>query len=339
MSCRINKLFENNPTGCQWQIKEKIGSGQQATVYKVCCDNEEKCDYAVKVYKKVNEEAFHNEVNIHYELTNLGLAVPIMEAFYCDDHGAYIIMERRQMNAQEYIFKLVDNNVPHDYIMNQIEKLRKDCLNLVLSAYKNRIEQTDANIANFMLDMNGNDYNNIGMIDFAYANKFGDNIKPEYTREDKINDVNQTINLLITDYNSYKNKRISKEPPAIDKRKSKTVSRIEALKEIPLKRYKTEQLSYDNSKYDLAKIDTPVKNEIIPISSEFRSINNSPYRPTSMAINYNEFGSINNSPYKPVSRSINFETPEKKSSSSFIQRLNYDDIETPKKNRRLNYDD
>jgi serine/threonine protein kinase len=167
------KLFENNPTGCQWQIKEKIGSGQQATVYKVCCDNEEKCDYAVKVYKKVNEEAFHNEVNIHYELTNLGLAVPIMEAFYCDDHGAYIIMKRRQMNAQEYIFKLVDNNVSHDYIMNQIEKLRQDCLNLVLTAYKNRIEQTDANIANFMLDMNGNDYNNIGMIDFAYANKFG----------------------------------------------------------------------------------------------------------------------------------------------------------------------
>jgi hypothetical protein len=58
-----------------------------------------------------------------------------------------------------------------------------------------------------------------------------------------------------------------------------------------------------------------------------------------MAINYDEFGSINNSPYKSVSSSINFETPEKKSSSSFIQRLNYDDIETPKKNRRLSYDD
>jgi hypothetical protein len=162
------------------------------------------------------------------------------------------------------------------------------------------------------------------MIDFDYANKFGDNIKPEYTREDKINDVNQTINLLITDYNNYKNKRISKEPPAINKRQNKTVSRIEALKEIPQKRYKTEQLSYDNSKYDLAKIDTPVKNEIIPISSEFRSINNSPYRPTSMAINYDNFSLM---------------TPEKKSSPLLMRTLNYDDIETPKKNRTLNYDD
>jgi serine/threonine protein kinase len=206
VSCRINRLFENNRSGCEWKIKEEIGAGKQAIVFKVCCNNDIDCDFAVKIYGKhvnrpiPNEDLFNNEINIHYKLNELGLAVPIIEAFYCPDHGAYVIMEKRDMNVEEYILQLLNDGLPDSFIKNKIEQLRKDCISLVLTAYDNNIEQRDSNIGNFLVDRVGNDYKNICMTDFAHTRIFGNKIKPEYSREDKSIDVLQTINLLKDKY-------------------------------------------------------------------------------------------------------------------------------------------
>jgi len=230
MTCRINELFEANPTGCEWHIKNKIGEGQQAKVYSACCNNDEKCNYAVKVYENINEKKFNNEVNIQYNFDHLNIGVPIVEAFYCPDHGAYIIMERLDMTVSEYISKLLDNGYTDDFIMNKIESIRNGCKNIITIARNNSLVHDDANINNFMLNVDGSDYNNLRIIDFANAFKLTNDNDNRYSIDYLLNDLNQTIDLLIKDY---KNKRQLKDrgikslavPPPINRYTKKSVSR------------------------------------------------------------------------------------------------------------------
>ena len=315
VSCKINRLFENNIEKCEWHIKGKIGSGKQATVYKACCDNEEKCNYAVKIYERVREDIFTNEVDIHYRLTELKLAVPIKEAFYCEEHGAYIIMERRDMNVAEYIYKLLEDNLSDNFIRNQIEKLRIDCINLVLNAYDNNIEQSDANILNFLLDKVGNNYTNICMTDFAHAKIFGNGIKPEYNREVKKDDVSQTIDLLIKDYESRKRNLINIKVINENKKKSRVAPSILSQYAEIDKRQKTSyndnyHPSMSSSYSELNTFDSPVK-----ISSKLSF--DSPVKVASK-LSFD-------SPVKS-STSLSFDSPVKSSTSLFN-----DVPETPKK--------
>jgi tRNA A-37 threonylcarbamoyl transferase component Bud32 len=275
MNCRVNELFENRPSGCEWHINNEIGRGQQGIVYSACCNNKKVCDYAAKVYQQIDEDRFQNEVSIHYDLDEIGIAVHIVEAFYCQDHGAYIIMNRLDKTVPQYIMKLLDDGKNDDFIKNKIEQIKNECINMLIIARDNNIVQTDPNINNFMMNMDGDNYTDLYMIDFGLAKRINDNDISRYTDEKIRVDMEMTINLLIKNYEEKRNQKERgyqsfREPPQIMKYKKK--------------RLESTYSSSDNSK----KIKMNDR-EYTPLS--FESIDETPASSSSLA-----FESIDESP-------------------------------------------
>jgi hypothetical protein len=155
---------------CKWFQKESVGKGAQGEVFKVCCQENTDCDYVVKYYTpdQTTENLFLKEVNAHTEFEELGIAVPIIEAFYCPSHGSYIIMERRQMTIKQFICNLYKKGVPQRIIIDVIDKLNNELLPMLQLAYDNNLLHNDPHLENFMLDpVDEYDYANLTIIDFG----------------------------------------------------------------------------------------------------------------------------------------------------------------------------
>jgi hypothetical protein len=222
-------------TDCKWIKGDKVGSGKQATVYRLCCNDDTDCDYVVKFYEKgsVDEKKFQKEVDMHIAFDKLGLAVPILDAFFCGDHGAYIIMERRQYTIPEYyiyINDLINNRLEQkdrgDALNYIVGALKNDLINLLVKAYNNNLLHNDTHLNNFMINI-GDDtgiYNNVKAIDFAFADKLEGAIDLSFN--DKITkEINMSFELMMKNPESYidSTKNTIKDAPKVDRMKESIV--------------------------------------------------------------------------------------------------------------------
>lgn len=170
LSCKALDIQGKGNTRCNWIKKEKLGEGAEGAVFNVCCDGN--CDYVVKMYSDMSrynfEDKFNKEVNIHSKFANMGVGVPIVEAFFCPDHGAYIIMEKRDMTIPQYYIYLKErgfNNEDLDIIMGGIID---DLVNMLDFAEEQNLIHNDTHLNNFMLNVNSNNsYDDLVAIDFG----------------------------------------------------------------------------------------------------------------------------------------------------------------------------
>jgi serine/threonine protein kinase len=139
----------NNVIKCDnWNKKRLIGKGAEGSVYQACCNRD--CKYIVKVIPG-NDESVQNEINFQQQFAALGLAIPVIEAFRCDDdESSYIIMAAKQVNVRALCTKLY--SIQSIEVIGIIVKIVAHAASLLDQAHSNNLIHGDPHLENFMLD-------------------------------------------------------------------------------------------------------------------------------------------------------------------------------------------
>jgi hypothetical protein len=183
---------------CDWHYGkfQKLGEGKQAPVYEVCCGIDD-CNYALKFYDtdKISEEKFRQEVYMHTRFEELGLSVPIIEAFYCPEHGGYIIMEHRDKTVEQYICALIKEGISKEKIKEKIEEIHDKIQNMIKLARSYGLYHNDTTLQNIMLNVNKNtlEYSDLCLVDFGKSTE-GDHVT--LPMDKYINGIRLTFNML-----------------------------------------------------------------------------------------------------------------------------------------------
>lgn len=235
---QINYFIKSNPKHI-WirhpMNSAPIGSGEYASVYQVCLQdnssssNELKCNYVVKVIEKPSNvdidkwiNRIKNEIDIHIEYEKLGLTIPIQQAYYCKEHGAFIIMEKRDISLREYVQKMILKGIPEDFILYQIDIAQDKVIEIVRKAHNNLLTHNDMHSGNIMVNVdNKNNISDIVLIDFGRGKKV--ETVDEADKKEKEKGIIMTFNMLRT---MAQEKPKTKSPPKIKKMKNNKVQKI-----------------------------------------------------------------------------------------------------------------
>jgi len=242
MDCPNRHNIKTSFSNCKWTIGKEIGRGDQgAIVYQLCCNGkgEANCKYAIKVFDITNysdidelDRYIEKELEIYTKLDSKGLShtyVPILEAYTCEEHGAYIIMESRDITIEDYVISgVLDYDIDPSYLHTQIDKMLKETLSLVNSLHSNKFIHGDLNPNNIMVDLD-KDYSisRLSLIDFSMAKEVKSKAFADATED--IDDIELSFKRLhdIADSPSLaKYERSKKNAPKEPKKKKSTVKRI-----------------------------------------------------------------------------------------------------------------
>ena len=181
MDCPNRHDFKRSLLNCKWTIGKEIGRGDQgAVVYELTCPTMVGKRFAVKVFENTYEtiEDFYSyiekELKIYNTLDRLGVShtcVPVLEAFGCEEHGAYIIMERRDLSVEDYVVAAVlDWKLDSKFIHEQIDSVLASVKKLVSDLHSKKIMHGDLIPHNIMVnidkEMRATD---VALIDFSMA--------------------------------------------------------------------------------------------------------------------------------------------------------------------------
>lgn len=201
--------FLKNRTDCVWVINKQLSSGAQGQIFKVCCGNEDlECKYVMKSAQNNGE----NEIKMHNLFYKLGLAPKIVEAFICNeevgksrsglpifDYETYIVMEKKDFNAKDYIFYLSKHGAPKDFVLAAIQELMYQTFQAIVKANSNRLWHNDKIIENIMLDFNPNGtFRDLVFIDFSFSKVA--NSPKEAKEKESYNELVMTFRLLLKNY-------------------------------------------------------------------------------------------------------------------------------------------
>ena len=227
MSFTNCKALEINgkKTNCNWQIKNRIGYGQEGSVYTICCNTDDNCNYVVKHYEHANETSFKNEVAIHTKFENIGVGIPIIEAFYCSDHGAYIIMEKRDVTIPQY-YDYISKKFSQKDVLQFMDDLLHDIQELLRTAIYKKLIHNDTHLNNFMVNIEKNGYySDLVAIDFG---KSIDYSLPKYSNKpfdfdtyinETMSDIEMSFGLLLSNPSHYQ------KPPEVKKDRYRNIDR------------------------------------------------------------------------------------------------------------------
>lgn len=167
---------------CIWKYRVNVplASGADGDVFSACCYNSKTdnmdCSFVAKVqYNKKNSsnwmDKIQNEVNINKYFYDLGIAIPILDAFACKDHGSYIIMAQREVTVAEYVEKMVDQHISQSIIIKRIDNIEKEVIRLIEIMHSHSYIHDDIHSGNIMLNINKKtgDAQDIVLIDFGKA--------------------------------------------------------------------------------------------------------------------------------------------------------------------------
>jgi len=234
---QINYFIKSNPKHVWIRHPMKsapIGSGEYASVYQVCLQDkttsvssELKCNYVVKVIEtpaNVDHEKWlnriKNEIDIQLEYEKLGLTIPVHQAYYCKEHGAFIVMEKRDTSLKDYVQSMVAKGVDEDFIISQIDIAQEDVLKFVKKAHQHLLTHNDMHSGNIMVNIDKkNNISDIVLIDFGRGKKV-ESVEAANKKEKETG--------IIMTYNMLKSMALEKpkkrSPPKIKKPVKKTKS-------------------------------------------------------------------------------------------------------------------
>ncbi len=224
--CLLNEiryLMETNHK-CVWiehpTKKKELGSGEDALIFQICCSKDESlnCEYVVKVQNNNRNRFFEKEVDMHLLFSKLGIGIPIIDAFMCDSHGSFLMMEKRDFTPEQYVKYLLENGKSQEFILQQIENIKKEALRIVKIGFENGLNHNDLHINNIMLNLGPDDtFKDLSLIDFGKSKK--ELLKPSQI-EDELQDFSLSFDRV---KKILKEKKKTKSPPQVKKRKEKKV--------------------------------------------------------------------------------------------------------------------
>jgi serine/threonine protein kinase len=183
MDCPNRINIKKSRFNCKWVIGKEIGRGDQgAVVYELTCPSMKDQRFAIKVFDNTFGEDYLDEfvnyitkeVAIYDKLDKLNLThtcVPVLEAYVCREHGAYIIMERRDLSVEDYVVAaILDWNLDKEFIHKQIDNVLASVGTLVANLHSKKIMHGDLIPHNIMVNVDKNHKAiDIALIDFSMA--------------------------------------------------------------------------------------------------------------------------------------------------------------------------
>jgi tRNA A-37 threonylcarbamoyl transferase component Bud32 len=222
--CPIEKIqyFMKTNHDCIWvehpNKKKEIGSGEDAIIFQICCSKNESlsCEYVVKVQTSNRNRYFEKEVNLHIAFSELGIGIPIIDAFMCDQHGSFLIMEKRDFTPEEYVKFLQENGKGNDFISRQIENMKNEALRITLIGFENGLNHNDLHANNIMLNANPDfTFSGLTLIDFGKSKR---EQLSERDIQEELDDFSLSFDRL---KNLLQEKKKTRSPPQVKKRKEK----------------------------------------------------------------------------------------------------------------------
>ena len=222
--CLLNEIQYLMPTNhnCLWvehpTKKKEIGAGEDAVIFQICClqNKNLSCEYVVKVQESRRNKIFQKEVDIHISFANLGIGIPIIDAFMCDEHGSFLVMEKREFTPEQYVKFLIENGKDKAFILQQIENLKNEALRIVKIGFENGLNHNDLHANNIMLNSRPDfTFTGLTLIDF------GKSKREQLTRreiDDELMDFSLSFDRL---KNLLQEKPKTRSPPQVKKRKEK----------------------------------------------------------------------------------------------------------------------
>lgn len=183
MDCPDRVNIKKSAFNCRWVIGKEIGRGDQgAVVYELTCPTMNGQSFAIKVFENTFGEDhldefiayISKEVAIYDKLDKLGLThtcVPVLEAYVCREHGAYIIMERRDLSVEDYVVAaILDWKLEPEFIHQQIDNVLASVGTLVANLHSKKIMHGDLIPHNIMVNVDKNHKAiDVALIDFSMA--------------------------------------------------------------------------------------------------------------------------------------------------------------------------
>lgn len=182
---------------CSWVYDElNYKRGEYGKVYEVCCNSD--CNYIVKIQSAEWNDEVLNEIKVHKEFEKLGVGIPLIEAYICEEHGSYMIMEKRNATLEEYIKGMIILKLDADFIIKQINRIEETIKEFIKKAHSHGLVHDDLHPNNIMLNiMNDNTYSDIVLIDFGSSSM---NVS-DVDKYDKVEDITQMFNYLRSSVN------------------------------------------------------------------------------------------------------------------------------------------
>lgn len=149
----VNK--KNTCDADSWEIKERIGEeSAYGELWKACCDK--RCAFVMKFqkygypersefmeeYEPVTQQTLMNEIDMQNSVAKLGLAIPVVNSWFCDK-GGVIIMRSLKATVRE-ILKTYSNP---EVIGTIIVK----CLGMIERLHLSGFVHGDTHLNNFMV--------------------------------------------------------------------------------------------------------------------------------------------------------------------------------------------
>jgi len=213
MQMHLDQQKQMQPTTdenqCSWTPGKKFfGKGLYGETKEVCCNTVANCGYAMKVQecKHFNrygepsceswEKAIKREVKIQQLFAQEGVAPMIYDAWFCDN-TAYIVMEPLHYNADQFIKRCVNDNIPVESIKDEIKKMELQTLELVRIAHKKGLAHLDLhheNIGLILTSPTSHEVKQVKLIDFGKSKQY--KTQKEADLEESEDDIKMTFNLL-----------------------------------------------------------------------------------------------------------------------------------------------
>ena len=213
MQTNHNCIWVEHPTK-----KKELGAGEDAIIFQICCDQNKtlSCEYVVKVQESNRNKFFEKEVDMHSAFANLGIGIPIIDAFMCDKHGSFLVMEKREFTPEQYVKFLIENGKDKSFILQQIENLKNEALRIVRIGFENGLNHNDLHANNIMLNPKPDfTFTGLTLIDFGKSKK-------EQLSKRQIDDELMDFSLSFDRLkNLLQEKQKTRSPPQVKKRKEK----------------------------------------------------------------------------------------------------------------------
>ena len=222
--CLLNKIqyLMETKHDCIWvehpTKKKEIGSGEDALIFQICCQKNDNlyCEFVVKFQESNRNKFFKKEVDMHLAFADLGIGIPIVDAFMCDQHGSFLVMEKRNFTPEEYVKFLQENGKGTDFILGQIENMKKEALRITRIGFENGLNHNDLHANNIMLNANSDlTFSGLTLIDFGKSKR---EKLSERDIRDELNDFALSFDRL---KNLLQEKKKTRSPPQVKKRKEK----------------------------------------------------------------------------------------------------------------------
>lgn len=224
LTYRLQDAMEETP-GCVWVKTHLIGTGQEASVYKVCkrCElpngtSEDTCQFAVKLYKYPVQSKFQKEVDNQVLAYRLGVAPRMYDAFICGEEG-FMIMDLKQYTVIQYCKKVFNekyNSIASQEFKTFVSQLENYIFNhLIMVLLRNNLVHDDTHLDNIMLDTVGDTpdalviYQNPVLIDLSKMREIQYSTLSEKQQQKIASDLHTDLRLSFDNIRENKNNMLT----------------------------------------------------------------------------------------------------------------------------------